>query len=256
MRTYSPDRELAKAHALWPSEQDWAVCTESANWTSDHCHCYWEQKERERKSRQETERDEQRERERTREKKRDVWEERDTRRGGETLPCVRSKRSRGYRHHAHMLKHMCAWCRHTRGRLECTQGDFFWIHTRVFPHFSACRNTHKHTTSHEDRQRDRQREIQRKKTEKERQRKRDKIRQDKRRRDETRQEKMKEEREDKAREEKREERRWKTSEEKIERREERRWKGKWKRKWREIEMKEEMIFVSKNAWEPQTRQMN
>ena len=37
-----------------------------------------------------------------------------------TSPCVRSKRSRVYRHHAHMLKHMCAWCRHTRGRFERT----------------------------------------------------------------------------------------------------------------------------------------
>ena len=26
-------------------------------------------------------------------------------------------------HHAHMLKHMCAWCRYTRGRFECTHGD-------------------------------------------------------------------------------------------------------------------------------------
>ena len=29
--------------------------------------------------------------------------------------CVRPKRLRVYRHHAHMLKHMCAWCRYTRG---------------------------------------------------------------------------------------------------------------------------------------------
>ena len=33
---------------------------------------------------------------------------------------VRSKRPRVYRHHAHMLKHMCAWCRQTRGRFERT----------------------------------------------------------------------------------------------------------------------------------------
>ena len=31
-----------------------------------------------------------------------------------TSPCVRSKRPRVYRHHAHMLKPMCAWCRCTR----------------------------------------------------------------------------------------------------------------------------------------------
>ena len=33
------------------------------------------------------------------------------------FPCVHSKRLRVYRHHAHMLKHMCACCQHTRGRL-------------------------------------------------------------------------------------------------------------------------------------------
>ena len=27
--------------------------------------------------------------------------------------------------HAHMLKHMCAWCRYTRGRFECTHGKRF-----------------------------------------------------------------------------------------------------------------------------------
>ena len=30
----------------------------------------------------------------------------------ETPPCVRSKRPRVYRHHAHMFQHMCAWCRY------------------------------------------------------------------------------------------------------------------------------------------------
>ena len=38
----------------------------------------------------------------------------------DTPPCVRSKRPRVYRHHAHMLKHVCAWCRYTRGRFERT----------------------------------------------------------------------------------------------------------------------------------------
>ena len=38
----------------------------------------------------------------------------------ENLPCVASKRPRVCRHHAHMLKHMCAWCRYTRGRFERT----------------------------------------------------------------------------------------------------------------------------------------
>ena len=37
-----------------------------------------------------------------------------------TSPCVRPKRPRVYRHHAHMLKHVCAWCRYTRARFERT----------------------------------------------------------------------------------------------------------------------------------------
>ena len=40
-----------------------------------------------------------------------------------TPPCVRPKRLRVYRHHAHMLKHMCARCRHTRGRIGRTHGE-------------------------------------------------------------------------------------------------------------------------------------
>ena len=36
--------------------------------------------------------------------------------------CVRPKRHHVYRHHAHMLKHMCAWCRYTRRRVEWTHG--------------------------------------------------------------------------------------------------------------------------------------
>ena len=59
-----------------------------------------------------------------------------------TLPCVHSKCTRVYRHHAHMLKHMCAWCRHTRGRIECTHGGCI---QRVTPHHTA---THHNTTHH------------------------------------------------------------------------------------------------------------
>ena len=43
----------------------------------------------------------------------------------EEPPCVRSKRPRVYRLHAHMLKHMCAWCRQTRRRFESTHGSVF-----------------------------------------------------------------------------------------------------------------------------------
>ena len=51
-------------------------------------------------------------------------------------PCVHSKRPCVCRHHAHMLKHMCAWCRYTQGRFESTHGGF-----------SACHGTHHdHTT--------------------------------------------------------------------------------------------------------------
>ena len=39
-----------------------------------------------------------------------------------TSACVRSKRLRVFRHHAHILFSMCAWCRHTR--------ETFWTYTR------------------------------------------------------------------------------------------------------------------------------
>ena len=74
-------------------------------------------------------------------------------------PCVRSKRSkrpRVYRHHVHMLKHMCAWCRYTRGRFEWTLGVFQRVHHT--PH----RNN---TTTTPFRDRDRERQS--KKTERE-----------------------------------------------------------------------------------------
>ena len=64
-----------------------------------------------------------------------------------TPPCVDSKRPRVCRHHAHMLKSMCACCRHTRGRFECTHGGVLSLHTG----FSACHTTHHtphHTTPH------------------------------------------------------------------------------------------------------------
>ena len=42
-----------------------------------------------------------------------------------TPPCADSKRLRVCPQHAHMLFSMCAWCRYTRGRFECTHGDRF-----------------------------------------------------------------------------------------------------------------------------------
>ena len=52
-------------------------------------------------------------------------------------PCVRPKRPRVsvqnvysvHRQHTHMLKHMCAWCRYTRGRFGRTHGDVLNVHT-------------------------------------------------------------------------------------------------------------------------------
>ena len=46
-----------------------------------------------------------------------------------TSPCVRSKRTRVYQHHAHTCFSMCAWCRHTRGRIGRTHGDVLDGHT-------------------------------------------------------------------------------------------------------------------------------
>ena len=66
-----------------------------------------------------------------------------------TPPCVHSKRPRVYRHHAHMCFNMCAWCRHTRRRFECTHGSVLNLHTV----FSACHttwHTPRHTTTHHD----------------------------------------------------------------------------------------------------------
>ena len=66
--------------------------------------------------------------------------------GFKTSPCVRSKGPRVYRHHAHMLKHMCAWCWHTRGRFECTHGDVFESTYGFFQVFQRAA-THSHTNT-------------------------------------------------------------------------------------------------------------
>ena len=138
--------------------------------------------------------------------------------GFKTSPCVRSKRPRVYRHHAHMKKHMCAWWRHTRRRLEWTHGGvsestygfssfFFSVPQHKHTHQTHTTTTTKHTTQHNNTQhhteteteRDRNRERQRKReTEKEKQRRRDKRRRDKKR-EETRRRKRREERQDKRR---------------------------------------------------------
>ena len=71
------------------------------------------------------------------------------------------KRPRVYRHHAHMLKHMCAWCPYTRKRFERTHGDVLDGHTGLF---SVSQTPHNKPTQR-DTETDRERA--RKKSEKE-----------------------------------------------------------------------------------------
>ena len=83
-----------------------------------------------------------------------------------TSPCVRPRPPRVCRHHAHMLKHVCAWCQYTRGRFgpthggvfESTHGGFAAFHTTTqdtthkTQHTRHTRhntnNTQQHTTTH------------------------------------------------------------------------------------------------------------
>ena len=62
-------------------------------------------------------------------------------------PCVHSKRHRVYRHHAHMLKHLCAWCRYTRRRFERTHGDVFERTHGVFQRVNVHHTTHRSNTT-------------------------------------------------------------------------------------------------------------
>ena len=66
-----------------------------------------------------------------------------------TSPCVHSKCNRVYRHHAHMLKHMCAWCQYLRGRFERAHGDVLDGHTTPPQHHD---NTQPPTTPQPHRQ--------------------------------------------------------------------------------------------------------
>ena len=56
-----------------------------------------------------------------------------------TFPCVHSKRPRVYRHHAHMCRNMCAWCRQARGLFERTHG----VHGRRQPRIFHRKNKQK-----------------------------------------------------------------------------------------------------------------
>ena len=128
-----------------------------------------------------------------------------------TCPCVRSKRPRLCRHHAHMCFNMCAWCRYTRRRFERTHGDVLSGHTGVFPvchtthtrhHHTHHNNTEQHTTTR-SRQTDRDRENKRRQDEG-REKARDERRQDERQeKTRGRQEKRREEKRQDEREQKR-----------------------------------------------------
>ena len=99
---------------------------------------------------------------------------------------------------AHMLKHVCAWCRYTRGRFERTHGDVLSGHTgfrtlsQTTHHTAHIHNTPQHTTSHGDTDRERETE----KEGKEREEKMKEERQDKTTEDKRRQDNTKEKRED------------------------------------------------------------
>ena len=111
-----------------------------------------------------------------------------------TSPCVPD--------HAHMLKHVCAWCWYTRGRIERTHGDVWSGHTG----FSACHTPHtpqhktQHTTTHhnnttttphENRDRDRQRQRERDRERRRRQRREEKREERREKREETREKREK-----------------------------------------------------------------
>ena len=54
-----------------------------------------------------------------------------------TSPCVPAPR-------AHVLKHVCAWCRYTRGGFERSHGDVLSGHTE----FRSVSHTNTHTSTH------------------------------------------------------------------------------------------------------------
>ena len=90
--------------------------------------------------------------------------------GGRRRACVRAKRPRVHRHHAHMSNNMWTWCRCTRGRFVCAHGGvlestygFFHIfsvsHTKHTHHdHNYTHHTPQHTTPHGDTDGERDRE--------------------------------------------------------------------------------------------------
>ena len=125
-----------------------------------------------------------------------------------TSPCVRSKRPRVFRHHAHMCFNMCAWCRYTRGRFESTHGGFFLrARPRYTPHHTKHTHTHQtnRTPTRNNTRRQRQRQTETEKEDRDRERREDgrgetredgrgETRQEKRRQKKTRQDKRRERR--------------------------------------------------------------
>ena len=99
---------------------------------------------------------------------------------------------------AHMLKHVCAWCRYKRGRFERTHGDVLSGHTGFFqcatPHTTHHHTTQNNTQQHTETETDRDRQRQRKKTEEE-----DRGRRQRKKTGTERESKTEEERQDKRR---------------------------------------------------------
>ena len=62
---------------------------------------------------------------------------------------VHSERPRVYWHHARKCYHMCAWCRYTRGRVECTHGGFSACRTRTHHDHNDIHT--RHNNNHETR---------------------------------------------------------------------------------------------------------
>ena len=71
--------------------------------------------------------------------------------------CARSKRHRVCRQRAHVLKSMCACCRHTQGRFERA-------HMEAFESGHGVLTPHTHTHNHTDRERARHTEKTKEKT--------------------------------------------------------------------------------------------
>ena len=112
---------------------------------------------------------------------------------------------------AHVFQHMCAWCRYTRGRFECTHGGVFEAKYGFFHvFFSVPQHTQTHTPNTPQQHRTTHNNT-RRQTDRQRQRKQEKARRGTREgktRHERRQDERQEKRRDKMKENRREIRLW------------------------------------------------